>query len=63
MRDQDDVDLPQPLDPHDRWADPDRRERVATGVNDAERRERRADDALSDFGSAALHRRWRREEE
>lgn len=29
----------------------------------SERAERRADDALSDFGSAAIGRRWRRDDD
>lgn len=39
------------------------REHVAPAVDVTERAERRADDALSDFGSAAIGRRWRRDED
>jgi hypothetical protein len=58
-----DPQLPQPLDPHDEHVNPERTARVSVGVNERERQERRADDALSDFGSAALHRRYRRDED
>lgn len=57
------IESPDPLDPHDTLADPERGVRVNMGVNDQERRERAADAALSDFGSAAFARRWRRDEE
>jgi hypothetical protein len=55
-----DDDLPQPLDPHDRYADPERTARVSVGVNEWERKELDADGALSDFGSSAWSRRWAR---
>jgi hypothetical protein len=51
-----------PIDPHDTVADPERRERVSTRDDEAERRERRADGALSDVGHAPLAR-WRRHDE
>jgi hypothetical protein len=57
------IEPPDPLDPHDRLADPERIARVKVGVDEQERRERRADEMLSDYGSAALSRRWRRAEE
>jgi hypothetical protein len=51
------------IDPHDTLASPDRRQRVRTHDDERERRERHADDALSDFGSGAIHRRYSRHEE
>ena len=57
------IEAPDPIDPGDTLADPEKLVRAWPGVNEAERQERQADNALTDFGSAAVHRRWRRDDE
>jgi len=56
------IEPPDPLDPHDQLADPERSVRVRIYVNEEERQERRADEWLSEYGSRASdHWRHRRE--